>query len=110
MSSAGAASGIETERTSPRPSPFGVIAGGCGTPAGHNPLIKGDDDLVVTVEETRLPGAADFRTVAARHGHLVSDPLVQQYALSFLTSGYFTSAAERRPIAAEPVLAAPMQQ
>jgi hypothetical protein len=80
---------------------FGVIAGGRGTPSGLNPLLKGDDDLVVTVEETRLPGAADFRVVSARHGHLVSDPLVQQYALSFLASGYFTSAPERQPILAE---------
>ncbi len=83
------------------PFEFGVIAGGCGAPPGHNPLLKGDDDLVVTVEETRLPGAADFRIVAARHGHLVSDPLVQQYALAFLTSGCFTSTAERQPILAE---------
>jgi pimeloyl-ACP methyl ester carboxylesterase len=80
---------------------FGVIAGGRGTSSGHNPLLKGDDDLVVTVEETRLPGATDFRLVAARHGHLVTDPQVQQYALSFLTAGYFTSAEERQPILAE---------
>jgi pimeloyl-ACP methyl ester carboxylesterase len=88
---------------------FGVIAGGCGTPSGHNPLLKGDDDLVVTVEETRLPGATDFRIVPARHGHLVSDPLVQQYALSFLTSGCFTSADERQPILAEMVKAVSSQ-
>ncbi len=89
---------------------FGVIAGGCGTPSGHNPLLKGDDDLVVSVEETRLPGAADFRLVAARHGHLVSDPLVLQYVCSFLASGCFTSAEERQPILAEMAKAAsPLQ-
>src|SRR6185503_12645664 len=39
---------------------FGIIAGGVGNSVGRNPLLSGDDDFVVCVEETRLVGARDF--------------------------------------------------
>src|SRR4051812_48020884 len=42
---------------------FGVLAGGKGDSKGYNPLLPGDDDGVITVESTRLPGARDFRLV-----------------------------------------------
>ena len=101
----------EWEQTQTRlatpPFEFGIICGGFGA-SGLNPLLDGDDDLVVRVEETRLPGAVDFRVVPVRHGHLVNDSLVQQYVLSFLEHGYFTTAAERQPILAPaPVPAQP---
>lgn len=76
---------------------FGVIAGGFGE-RGLNPLLDGDDDLVVTVNETRLPGACDFRVVNCRHGGLLHSETVQQQSLNFLNNGYFTTAAEREPI------------
>jgi len=81
---------------------FGVVAGGCGDERGFNPLIDGDDDLVVAVDETRLAGARDFRLVNCRHGRLMDDPQVRQYVLSFLKHGYFTADAERQSIEAEP--------
>jgi pimeloyl-ACP methyl ester carboxylesterase len=77
---------------------FGVIAGGFGDTSGLNPLINGDDDLIVRVEETRLPGAADFRVVNSRHGWLVYDPAVLQQTLCFLQNGCFTTADQRQPI------------
>ena len=88
---------------------FGIVAGGCGDDRGLNPLIAGDDDLVVRVEETRLPGASDFRLVNCRHGHLTSDETVERCVLSFVKHGYFTSADERQPIAParEPAAAQP---
>ncbi len=79
---------------------FGVIAGGLGDGRGINPLLAGDDDFIVRVEETRLTGACDFRLVPCRHGRLMRDAEVQQYVLSFLESGCFTSAAEKQPIEA----------
>lgn len=79
---------------------FGVVAGGCHDEHGFNPLLEGDDDLVVAVEETRLAGARDFRLVDCRHGRLMDDPRVREYVLSFLKHGYFTADAERQPIAA----------
>jgi pimeloyl-ACP methyl ester carboxylesterase len=86
---------------------FGIISGGLGDGQGLNPLLDGDDDLVVRVEETRLAGAADFRIVNARHSQMVHDPLVQQYMLTFLEHGYFTSAVERQPITAQEPVPAP---
>jgi pimeloyl-ACP methyl ester carboxylesterase len=80
------------------PFEFGVLAGGCGDDCGLNPLLAGDDDLLVTVAETRLPGATDFRIVNCRHGRLVDDPDVMPQVLKFLKHGYFTSADERQPI------------
>jgi hypothetical protein len=77
---------------------FGIIAGGFGDDRGLNPLLAGDDDLVVRVEETRLGGATDFRIIPSRHSYLVHDPAVQRYVLTFLENGYFSSAAERQPI------------
>jgi predicted alpha/beta hydrolase family esterase len=35
---------------------FGIIAGGKQDGHGYNPLLSGDNDMVVTVEETRLAG------------------------------------------------------
>jgi pimeloyl-ACP methyl ester carboxylesterase len=81
---------------------FGVLAGGGGDSKLSNPLIQGDDDLVVSVEETRLPGAADFRRVAAYHTWLMSDGTVQQLTLHFLQHGYFESEASRDPIPKNP--------
>jgi pimeloyl-ACP methyl ester carboxylesterase len=77
---------------------FGILAGGAGDQAGLNPLLPGDDDFIVRVEETRLAGACDFRLVNCRHGALVRDAIVRQYVLAFLNHGWFTSDGERQPI------------
>ncbi len=81
-------------------SEFAIIAGGKGEAAGNNPLLAGDDDFVVSVEETRLPGAHDFIVVPALHGLIMDDPLVREYTLRFLWHGYLVSADERQPIPA----------
>jgi hypothetical protein len=78
--------------------PFGIIAGGGPNGGGRNPLIPGDDDLIVRVEETRLPGARDFVVVPAIHRFIMDDKRVQQFTLSFLRNGYFVSEYERNPI------------
>ncbi len=78
--------------------PFGIIAGGNATHSGGNPLLEGDDDLVVTVEETRLPGASDFAVLPVLHTFIMDDPTVQQFTLRFLQHGYFVSEDRRQPI------------
>ncbi len=40
--------------------PFAIIAGGKGDKKGYNPLLEGDDDGVVRVEETSLEGQTDY--------------------------------------------------
>ena len=76
---------------------FGIIAGGKGKD-GFNPLLTGDDDGVVRVEETKLAGARDFAVAPVVHMFLKDDATVQEYTLRFLQKGYFISEEKRRPI------------
>ena len=46
------------KRLAAPPFPFGIIAGGRGTQKGYNPLLPGDNDLMISVETTKLAGAA----------------------------------------------------
>ncbi len=80
------------------PIPFGILAGGRGTPTGYNPLLGEDNDMVVSVAGTRLPGAADFAVVPALHTLIMNDRTVHQYTLRFLQHGYFRSEDARQPI------------
>lgn len=76
---------------------FGILAGGRGG-SGYNPLLTGDNDMVVSVETTRLPGATDFAVLPVIHTLMMDDPTVQEYTLRFLKHGYFVSAELRQPI------------
>ncbi|HEX4144902.1 MAG TPA: alpha/beta fold hydrolase [Pirellulales bacterium] len=78
--------------------PFGIIAGGRSGPRGYNPWLSGDNDLLVDVASTRLPGAADFAVVPVIHAAMMSNPVVQQYTLRFLETGAFISPERRQPI------------
>jgi pimeloyl-ACP methyl ester carboxylesterase len=85
------------------PRDFGIIAGGRSNEKGANPLVEGDDDFVVSVEETRLAGARDFAVVKRLHGQLVNDPSVREYVLRYLDEGYFVSEKDRQPILETPL-------
>jgi pimeloyl-ACP methyl ester carboxylesterase len=74
---------------------FGILAG--KTP-WSNPLIPGDDDLIVGTHETRLTGAADFRLLPLSHAGVRRDPLAAELILHFLIHGRFGSEAERQRI------------
>ena len=84
---------------------FAVIAGGRGTPYGWNPLIPGDDDGTVTVECTRLPGAADFLVLPVTHTFMMNDPEVIDATLRFFNTGSLRISGERKPIEAGAVRA-----
>jgi predicted alpha/beta hydrolase family esterase len=88
---------LESRLTTP-PFEFGVLAGGKGDNRGYNPLIPGDDDGVITVESTRLPGARDFRRLSVLHSFFMNDPKVHEMTARFLAHGYFESAETRQPI------------
>jgi hypothetical protein len=77
---------------------FGVLAGGQGDGKGFNPLLPGDDDGVVTVESTRLPGARDFRLLPVLHSFFMNDKRVHEYAIRFFEHGHFETAESRQPI------------
>lgn len=68
---------------------FGIIAGGRGTEKGYNPLLKGDDDGTVSVQETKLPGAADFIIVNKTHTMILFAPETVEQTIHFLKFGKF---------------------
>jgi len=80
------------------PCDFGILAGGLSDGEGYNPLITGDDDMIVGVEETKLSGARDFRLLPVVHATMMDDPALQQMTLTFLQNGYFESADQRQPL------------
>lgn len=77
---------------------FGILAGGGGRPEGGNPWLRGEDDLVVSVDETKLPGAHDFAVLPVYHGLIMDDMTARAYILRFLQFGYFTAEAQRQPL------------
>ena len=79
-------------------SEFGIIAGGKFAGRGGNPLIEGDDDFIVGVEETRLAGARDFIVLPVIHATMMNDRRVRQCTLRFLEQGCFISEEKRHPI------------
>ncbi len=77
-------------RTFPVPQiPFGIIAGGTGTKYGLNPLIPGDDDGVVGVQETILEGYADFIVLPGLHSSLLWQNEVIEQVIYFLANEKF---------------------
>ncbi len=82
------------------PCPFGILAGGQRKAGVNNPLVSGENDLVVTVAETRLAGATDFLVVPELHTFIMDVPEVRQYILRFLQHGHFLSPDARQPIPA----------
>jgi pimeloyl-ACP methyl ester carboxylesterase len=80
------------------PCEFGIIAGGRGRQRGYNPLLTGDDDGVVRVEETRLAGASDFLVLPVLHTFIMDDRRSLEATGRFLQHGCFRSAEERQAI------------
>ncbi len=81
---------------------FGIIAGNGSIGPLTNPLLAGDNDFFVGVEETRLAGASDFIVLPVAHGFMLSDANVHRAVGSFLDNGYFLSAESRQPIGEDP--------
>ncbi|MEM7476079.1 MAG: lipase [Planctomycetota bacterium] len=66
---------------------FGIIAGRVEK-IPNNPLV-GEGDFVVSVEETKLEGAADFLEVPQMHTFLMESQDVQQAVVSFIQNAKF---------------------
>jgi pimeloyl-ACP methyl ester carboxylesterase len=81
--------------------PFGILAGGRGTSKGYNPFLREDNDMVVSVETTKLAGAADFAVLPVLHTLMMDDAKVQEYTLRFLERGYFVSDEQRHPLGSD---------
>jgi pimeloyl-ACP methyl ester carboxylesterase len=77
---------------------FALIAGARGNSSGWNPFIPGDDDGTVTVQSTRLDGAADFSTVLATHTALLRNREAIEQAVRFLEEGRLRADRDPQPI------------
>ncbi len=75
------------------PCPFAVIAGRARF-SSWNPLVGNPNDLIVSVAETELPGAAEHMVFDGIHSFLMDDPRVQAATAEFLQA---TDAADRGP-------------
>ena len=72
---------------------FGVIAGGTGKKWGFAPFLGGDNDGLVLVEKTKLPGADDFLRVRALHSFIMWNDAAIRGTVSFLKTGRFSEDA-----------------
>jgi pimeloyl-ACP methyl ester carboxylesterase len=81
---------------------FAIIAGVRGNEQGYNPLIAGDDDGTISLECTRLPGAADTLYVTAMHSFLMNNPEVIAATQQFLKTGALRESGQKEPIPCDP--------
>ncbi|MDR1291577.1 MAG: hypothetical protein LBK06_10285 [Planctomycetaceae bacterium] len=68
---------------------FAIIAGGRGDGKGFSRLVKGDDDGVVSVEGTKLTGAAEWVLFYMKHDDLLQMEVIFEYSSEFLRRGTF---------------------
>lgn len=80
---------------------FASIAGGTGKPGGFSMVTKlsGDNDFTVTVQSTKLPGAADWARTRCLHFFMPCQRTVQTWTGNFLRFGYLQSAEQRSRLA-----------
>lgn len=74
---------------------FAIIAGGKSNGKGYNPLLSGDDDLVVRVEETKLADAKDFAVIPSIHTYLMDRKETHEMTLRFLQHGSLKASSDR---------------
>ncbi len=84
------------------PTDLGIIAGSTRGGKGSNPLIPGDDDVIVGLDETKLTGARDFLVVNSAHTWIMNHDEVQEATLRFLRDGWFRSEELRHPLTDAP--------
>lgn len=80
------------QRLATPPCPFCIVAGDLSESSLKNPLLAGKSDFVVTLEETRLDGAAEYVTLPVLHSFLMSDSAAQAATLRFI-----------EPVATDPI-------
>ncbi len=67
------------------PFPFHIIAGDLQTPIA-NPLVDGEGDFVVSLEEAQLRGAKSFQTVPVLHSFLMDNADAMDTTVELLTA------------------------
>ena len=72
-----------------------VIAGGTEGGGGFNPLLTGNNDGLVTVGETALPGTRDHMTIRALHTVIAGHPKSIAATINFLETGRLRRSAAK---------------
>ncbi len=93
LSLAGRGDQLSTELATPAHR-FGIIAGKYNL----NPLFRSDNDMVVSVSETRLLGAHDFKVLKGMHTTLMAQPAVSSMIDRFFEFGFFETEGLRCPL------------
>jgi hypothetical protein len=78
---------------------FGILVGGKGDSEGYLDTIPGDDDMLLSIETSKLAGATDFLQIGGIHQLMPKYKEVREAALNYLLHGYFVSPEARQPIA-----------
>ena len=76
-------SDIEPELATPT-FPFAIVAGKFKAGPVRNPLVEGDSDFVVSIDEAFLQGAEQVREFPVLHSFLMNDPAVQKWTIEYL--------------------------
>ena len=87
--------------TPPEGVEVGILTGGVGSESGYSPLLSGDNDGKVRVEEAKLDGARDFRVVPYHHTLIMAWDEVFRLALCFFRHGSFDNPTPTLPGATE---------
>ncbi|MFG0290954.1 MAG: esterase/lipase family protein [Rhodopirellula sp. JB044] len=76
---------VESKLATP-PFPFAIVAGKVEPGPIRNPLVEGDSDFVVGLEEAKLDGALETHEVPVLHSFLMNDTDCQKWTIDFLDS------------------------
>jgi pimeloyl-ACP methyl ester carboxylesterase len=68
------------------PFPFAIVAGDVSANIVSNPLVDGDGDFVVSLDEAKLEGCKEFHTLPVLHSFLMNDPRAVDFAVNFITA------------------------
>ncbi|NND97004.1 MAG: lipase [Pirellulaceae bacterium] len=72
------------KRLATPPFPFAIVAGDVSDNTIQNPLVDGDGDFVVGLDEAKLDGCAEFHTVPVLHSFLMNDPKAIELSVEFI--------------------------
>ncbi len=67
------------------PFPFAIVAGDVSANTIQNPLVDGDGDFVVSLDEAKLDGSEEFHTLPVLHSFLMSDEKAMKLTTEFIS-------------------------
>lgn len=72
------------DRLATPPFPFAIAAGKVDAGGIHNPLVEGESDFVVSLDEAKLDGAETIQEFPVLHSFLMNDADVQKWTVDFI--------------------------